>query len=216
MNSTGRKPQPKSSVDAAEAIFPTSHATGKRCKRTNRVVAALTWLVMVVAIAASLPVILSKEESITTSAQQTAFQSSRSGKGKIPKEESTIRNFARDTEETNTNSIMPSDMPSLVPSTIPSDAPSDTPISAAEEEGATKPPPEHFLDYGCQVHEDCVVMNVGNCCGYYPECVHKSSTPDPSKSCPQDGDGDEIMGICGWTEIEKCVCESNRCQGIQE
>lgn len=61
--------------------------------------------------------------------------------------------------------------------------------------------PPHYVDYSCDQDSDCVVMNVGNCCGYYPACLRKSSTPDPSKSCEEGG-----SSVCGFPSIESCVC----------
>jgi hypothetical protein len=76
-------------------------------------------------------------------------------------------------------------------------------------------PIHHFVDYSCEQDSDCVVMNIGNCCGYYPACLNKTSTPDPSKSCESGG-----SSICGFPSIEKCVCDLNldggRCQASQD
>jgi hypothetical protein len=76
---------------------------------------------------------------------------------------------------------------------------------------------QHYVDYSCEQDSDCVVMNVGNCCGYYPECLHKSSTPDPSNGCEFGG---STTSVCGFPSIEKCVCDleqlGGKCQASQE
>jgi hypothetical protein len=74
---------------------------------------------------------------------------------------------------------------------------------------------QHFIEYSCEQDSDCVVMDVGSCCGYYPECLHKSSTPDPSNACNDGG-----SSICGFPSIETCVCDTEqlggKCQASQE
>ena len=70
---------------------------------------------------------------------------------------------------------------------------------------------QYIIDYSCSVDDDCSVKNVGNCCGYYPKCVNVNFEPDPSKACPGTG----MAGICGWSEISRCTCDSaGKCQGV--
>lgn len=67
------------------------------------------------------------------------------------------------------------------------------------------------LDYTCQADEDCVVKNIGNCCGYYPQCVNKDSNPDPSfvqTKCSEE----KVSSICGYPDITECVCSLNTCE----
>jgi hypothetical protein len=70
---------------------------------------------------------------------------------------------------------------------------------------------QHYINYSCEQDSDCVIMDVGSCCGYYPVCLHKNSTPDPSKACEGGG-----SSICGFPSIENCVCDTEqfggRCQ----
>jgi hypothetical protein len=62
----------------------------------------------------------------------------------------------------------------------------------------------------CQTDTDCTVKNVGNCCGYYPACVHKDQTVDPDAvqaRCNAEGKS----SICGFPEITACACVEGRC-----
>lgn len=70
-------------------------------------------------------------------------------------------------------------------------------------------------DYTCQTAEDCAVKDVGNCCGYYPECVNKDFEPDLDAVKQWCGDS-EMMSICGFAEIDSCVCVEGFCKGIQD
>ncbi|KAH7350152.1 hypothetical protein B0T11DRAFT_290674 [Plectosphaerella cucumerina] len=59
--------------------------------------------------------------------------------------------------------------------------------------------PPHLV---CKQDSDCVVRNVGNCCGYYPRCANANAVlPKP---CPGGG-----VGICGFPNIDSCKCGSN-------
>lgn len=63
----------------------------------------------------------------------------------------------------------------------------------------------------CTIDADCVVKNVGNCCGYYPQCVHKDAVVDAeavSRECAKRGE----VSICGFQDIEYCACIANQCQ----
>jgi len=62
----------------------------------------------------------------------------------------------------------------------------------------------------CSRDSDCAVKNVGNCCGYFPACVHKDSATFPEQvkaQCEKEG----TMGICGFREISSCMCVEGRC-----
>ncbi|VUC29347.1 unnamed protein product [Clonostachys rosea] len=59
--------------------------------------------------------------------------------------------------------------------------------------------PEHLA---CIEDSDCVIRNVGNCCGYYPMCANADAElPDP---CPEPG----MFGVCGFPAIDSCKCGS--------
>lgn len=62
----------------------------------------------------------------------------------------------------------------------------------------------------CRTDADCVVKNVGNCCGAYPACVNKDSPTDPAgvqARCASEG----RASVCGFTEIEGCRCAAGQC-----
>ena len=67
----------------------------------------------------------------------------------------------------------------------------------------------------CKIDSDCVVKDVGSCCGYSPACVHKASPTDPAgvrAQCARDG----IASVCGFNEITACRCVRNQCIDEQE
>jgi len=62
----------------------------------------------------------------------------------------------------------------------------------------------------CRTDADCVVKNVGNCCGAMPACVNKDSPTDPTgvqARCAKEG----MASVCGFTEIEGCRCAGGQC-----
>lgn len=73
-------------------------------------------------------------------------------------------------------------------------------LALAQDLSTRKP-----IDYSCGADSDCVIKNVGNCCGYYPKCVNKDFTPGPA--CPDGG-----MGVCGFPTIDYCRCEAGQCK----
>ena len=80
------------------------------------------------------------------------------------------------------------------------DAPSSTPVQVVRT---------------CKVDSDCVVKDVGNCCGYFPACVHRNSPTDPAgvrAQCARSG----MASVCGFQEISACRCVRNQCIGVQE
>ena len=71
------------------------------------------------------------------------------------------------------------------------------------------------VDRTCKVDSDCVVKDVGSCCGRMPACVHRNSPTDPAgvqAECARKG----ISSICGFNEITACRCVRNQCLGEQE
>ncbi len=77
---------------------------------------------------------------------------------------------------------------------------------------AAKPPVASAVapSLACQTASDCIVKNVGNCCGYYPACVHKDQSVDPEAvqtRCTAEGKS----SICGFPEISACACVESRC-----
>jgi hypothetical protein len=63
--------------------------------------------------------------------------------------------------------------------------------------------------YACKVNLDCVITNVGNCCGYYPRCANVSATFVP----PVCTGGQ--AGACGFPSIDSCECRQNTCVSLQ-
>ncbi len=76
---------------------------------------------------------------------------------------------------------------------------------AADDVAAIMPAELH-----CATAADCSVKNVGNCCGYYPACVHKDQAVDPDAvqtKCAAEG----LNSICGFPEISACACVEGKC-----
>lgn len=68
------------------------------------------------------------------------------------------------------------------------------------------------INTSCTRDADCVVKNVGNCCGYYPACVNVNSPTDPAgvqAQCAREG----MMSVCGFPSISSCQCVAGECQG---
>jgi hypothetical protein len=66
-------------------------------------------------------------------------------------------------------------------------------------------------DRSCTTDADCVVKDVGNCCGYYPACLNKAAKTDPEgvkRQCEKDA----VASICGFPTIESCTCVEGTCQ----
>lgn len=67
------------------------------------------------------------------------------------------------------------------------------------------------IDTSCTRDADCVVKDVGNCCGYYPACVNVNSPTDPAAvqaQCAREG----MMSVCGFPSISACQCVAGQCQ----
>ncbi|SDD35035.1 hypothetical protein SAMN04488509_102110 [Aquimonas voraii] len=66
-------------------------------------------------------------------------------------------------------------------------------------------------DRRCSTDADCVVKNVGNCCGYYPACVNAQAPTFPEQvkaACEAQG----LSSICGFQDITACACIEGRCE----
>jgi hypothetical protein len=71
--------------------------------------------------------------------------------------------------------------------------------------------PAAEVDYTCRADADCVVKDVGNCCGYYPACVNRDSPTFPERvqaECEKTG----MASVCGWPVIKGCACVEGRCE----
>lgn len=77
-------------------------------------------------------------------------------------------------------------------------------------------PPERVVpasakvDRSCKTNADCVVKDVGNCCGTMPACVNVDSPTDPKgvqAECKRKG----TMSVCGFPALEGCTCSRGQC-----
>jgi hypothetical protein len=71
------------------------------------------------------------------------------------------------------------------------------------------------VDARCAADADCTVKNVGNCCGYFPACVHEDAPTDPAAvaaRCAKEGKA----GICGFREITACRCNKGTCEAADQ
>lgn len=89
-------------------------------------------------------------------------------------------------------------------------SPSHPPVAAL-----AAAPVAQQVDYSCRVDADCVVKDVGNCCGHYPACVNATSPTFPEQvaaECARTGSA----GICGYPEITGCRCVAQRCSAVTD
>ncbi len=85
--------------------------------------------------------------------------------------------------------------------------------SAMSRQADGAAPPGDEVDYTCNVAADCVVKDIGGCCGYTPACVNRDSPTFPEQvaaECRKQG----RVGICGFPVITGCTCEQHRCTPI--
>lgn len=86
------------------------------------------------------------------------------------------------------------------------------------EEPAESPLPKNLkeyqrsVDYSCTADPDCVIKDVGNCCGFYPRCVNKDAETNPGlvrEFCAEQ----QMVSVCGYPSISSCECVSGMCVG---
>ena len=83
------------------------------------------------------------------------------------------------------------------------------PIESRTGLGASNP------SRSCKTNGDCVVKDVGNCCGYFPMCVNKDAKTDPAAvraQCEKDGKA----SICGFREVSGCQCVKGQCESLTD
>ena len=71
------------------------------------------------------------------------------------------------------------------------------------------------IDYSCVENSDCVIKDVGNCCGAYPECVNKNTITDldfVNRACAEES----LDSVCGFPSIDSCRCVNSVCEGFLE
>ena len=104
--------------------------------------------------------------------------------------------------------------PVPVPAPLPQPAPRRKPPPEMSDPLPPEPMPEAVrLDRSCRTDADCMVKNVGNCCGAYPSCVNRNSPTDPAAvqaQCAQRG----MASVCGFQEVSGCQCVQGQCRDI--
>jgi hypothetical protein len=62
--------------------------------------------------------------------------------------------------------------------------------------------------FACQSDNDCAIVNVGSCCGYFPRCANADAIfPVP--------DCNGVSSNCGFPSIDSCRCELGQCISLQ-
>jgi len=69
------------------------------------------------------------------------------------------------------------------------------------------------IDISCNTCADCVVQDVGNCCGASLMCTNQAYAPDLGAVDKWCGDN---MSSCGWEDIDACACVDGVCVGKQK
>jgi hypothetical protein len=105
-------------------------------------------------------------------------------------------------------SVAPEPEPSI---TAPEHAEGALALNSGETAPSTLQAYEQSVARHCQADADCVVKNVGSCCGYSPQCVHKDAQTFPEQvkaMCEKEG----RSSICGFQEPAGCSCVDNQCR----
>jgi len=66
------------------------------------------------------------------------------------------------------------------------------------------------LDRSCQADADCVVKDIGSCCGAWPACVNRNSPTDPAAvhaACQKNGQA----AHCSRRVLNQCACREGQC-----
>ena len=66
------------------------------------------------------------------------------------------------------------------------------------------------IDFSCTTDADCIIKDVHNCCGYFPQCVNKNYQTNPTlvdTLCKNE----EVFSTCGYQEVTSCGCVEGRC-----
>ena len=77
-------------------------------------------------------------------------------------------------------------------------------------------PPQRVLepvqvDRSCKADADCVIKDVGSCCGAFPSCVNRNSPADPAAvkaACEKNG---QSASHCSRRVLEQCACRQGQC-----
>jgi hypothetical protein len=98
-----------------------------------------------------------------------------------------------------------------------------TPVAQAAVEQPHKPaprksgplPPQRVvepvqIDRSCKADADCVIKDIGSCCGAFPSCVNRDSPADPAAvkaACEKNGQTTH----CSRRVLEQCACRQGQC-----
>ncbi len=63
--------------------------------------------------------------------------------------------------------------------------------------------------FTCNTDNDCAILNVGSCCGFFPRCANANAT-FTTPNCSS-----MTVGDCGFAPIDSCRCELNQCVSLQ-
>lgn len=106
----------------------------------------------------------------------------------------------------------PQGTPDPVAGPAPVEQPAPAPSLAAPSPGKPRPGAAPVaVDRSCSTDADCMVKDVGSCCGYFPACVNTASPTDPAAvkaQCAADG----MASVCGFQAISACTCTAGRCE----
>lgn len=117
-----------------------------------------------------------------------------------------------DTATSNQAVAPASDAPSAPPSSIPGRTKPAPPMSKPLPPQVLPARPDlPHLDASCRSDADCVVKNVGSCCGAKPACLNKDAKVDPvavQADCAARG----LSSTCGFEDIQSCTCAAGICR----
>jgi hypothetical protein len=66
------------------------------------------------------------------------------------------------------------------------------------------------LDVSCKSNADCMVKDVGNCCGYYRAA--STSTPRSTPGRAGAVRAQRMASVCGFKTVEGCECVQGECR----
>ena len=96
--------------------------------------------------------------------------------------------------------------------TLPMAAPAEL-TAPATASAATPLPPGPDKGRSCSTDADCMVKDVGSCCGYRPQCLNKDTPTFPEQvkaKCAREG----RVSACGVLAVSGCQCVSGKCENL--
>lgn len=100
-------------------------------------------------------------------------------------------------------------MPIAVP-VVAAPAPASPAIAAPPAKASVLHVASKAGDLACRTDADCVIKDVGSCCGYRPQCLNKAAKtfPDQVKAkCASEG----RVSTCGMPAVAGCQCVQGKC-----